>query len=480
MKFMKAALLSIILLFFAQTAWSATYYVSTSGNDRNAGTSNSPWQHCPGMVGWNGNAQLRAGDTVLFDSSGTWTGGGGYSLLEVVGGVIYDGRTWGNGTRATFKATGSFSRSIINIRDDDNTFETVVTGFHVNGNGQYSSGMNINWPSSVNLTGATKRIEDCIIHDVSQSGSTAIYGMKVGAVKNTEVRNVEILNNVVYNTPRTGINIYLAIDCPSCMAYDVVVRGNEIYKNGGTGTGFGIGLKNYSVNTVVEFNYIHDNSGHGISLENDGAPGPKNAIIRYNIIERCNGGINFMNSGDKSADVYGNLIYDNSRGAILFQNVSGANIGARFYNNTLYENASTSDNAEVMLSSANFSHLEFINNIIVPRSGKSAISGGSVITKQSNNITSNVEFKNTGNLPAGFKGTYGVDMEPDTDGFSIVSGSAIDGGINLGPTYQGAINLSGKSGGLTRMSQGSGWDVGAYEAVKVINVEAPVNLRVVQ
>jgi len=50
----------------------ATYYVSNSGNDANAGTELSPWAHHPWMSGWTGSATLTAGDTVLLNKGDTW------------------------------------------------------------------------------------------------------------------------------------------------------------------------------------------------------------------------------------------------------------------------------------------------------------------------------------------------------------------------------------------------------------------------
>jgi hypothetical protein len=55
-------------------------------------------------------------------------------------------------------------------------------------------------------------------------------------------------------------------------------------------------------------------------------------------------------------------------------------------------------------------------------------------------------------------------MVPDADGLSIETGNAINNGADLGAVFNGAINLSGKSGGLTRPQIG-GWDIGAYEYI---------------
>jgi len=74
-------------------------------------------------------------------------------------------------------------------------------------------------------------------------------------------------------------------------------------------------------------------------------------------------------------------------------------------------------------------------------------------------LTGDPLLKDPSDLPSGFTGTYGVDMEPDSDGLNITVGSsAKDYGISLGSAYNSSINS------VTRPS-GVGWDVGAYEFV---------------
>jgi hypothetical protein len=66
-------------------------------------------------------------------------------------------------------------------------------------------------------------------------------------------------------------------------------------------------------------------------------------------------------------------------------------------------------------------------------------------------------FKNPSDLPTGFKGTYGVDLAPDSDGLSLPSGSpGLDSGAILEDDYRGSINS-------VLRPAGKGWDVGAYE-----------------
>jgi hypothetical protein len=90
--------------------------------------------------------------------------------------VTYDGRTWGSGGRATLRAAGDLSRSVINFQDDHPTEPTVVRGFEVDAASRVTSGICINWPQAArDLTGATKRIEDCVVHHVSSLSADGEY-----------------------------------------------------------------------------------------------------------------------------------------------------------------------------------------------------------------------------------------------------------------------------------------------------------------
>jgi hypothetical protein len=66
-------------------------------------------------------------------------------------------------------------------------------------------------------------------------------------------------------------------------------------------------------------------------------------------------------------------------------------------------------------------------------------------------------------------------MVPDSNGLSIESGNALKNGADLGPNFNGAINLSGKGGVSVRQGL---WDIGAYESVSELT--PPRNFRIVQ
>jgi hypothetical protein len=181
------------------------------------------------MAGWSGSAQLGAGDTVYFDSADTWSSSSRAPILKVRGGVAYIGDVWGSGKRARFRATGTLEHAGILISDDHQTEATVVQGFDVDMNNHgftgNAAGIGINWPSaSGSLLGATKRVENCIIHDMTEAYENW-YGIKVGAYNNHHTDNVEIIDCEIYNTPTTGLGIYAAVSSSGCQINNVLVRG---------------------------------------------------------------------------------------------------------------------------------------------------------------------------------------------------------------------------------------------------------------
>lgn len=485
----------------------ATYHVDINhslADDSNPGTESLPWQHCPGMPGWSGSAELQAGDTVYFNSAATWTVSSGEAIIQVVGGVTYDGKTWGSGSRARLRATGGLSRSVINFMSDHPTEPTVVRGFEVDANNQLTSGIGINWPQSVgSLTGATKRIEDCVVHDVYSRSSQGQYEYGIvissGYGGSRAVSNVEVLDCEVYDISRGGVNVYSANDDPGSGISNVLVRGCEVY-NTGTDTnyaGSALALKNHIVNVIVEYNYIHNpERGIGIGISTHPEPGfigPENTIIRHNIIrESEHVGIFFQGGGDKSVDIYGNLIMKNRYEGIRLALSLSDSLAVKIYNNTFYHNYESEWSHELRIegNSADISVLEVANNIFYAASTTRLLGdddgditahfnniyyrpgGGTLVTAggisysasdislwEPTALTGDPLLKDPSDLPSGFTGTYGVDMKPASDGLNISAGSsAKDYGASLGSTYNSSINS------VTRPS-GVAWDVGAYEFI---------------
>jgi hypothetical protein len=481
-KIIKTVICYIIALGIVTPSFAATYYVSsTKGNDRNQGTESAPWAYCPGMTGWGGSATLHAGDTVYFDSAGTWAGSASAQILSVAGGVTYIGDEWGSGTRATLQSNSNLSSGVVYIGDDDSTYETILKGFYVDLNGHSGEVVSINRPSIRAMTGATKRVENCIATNPGYTTEGENHGIRIGAPK-YDISNVEIINNVVHSIPGDGIMSYSKYASTVGKISNVLVRGNTVY-DVGNATGnqqLGIYVKNQVESEIIEFNTVYSTPGDGIRIMADpGSVNPTNITIRHNIIYNTSKrGINLQQrataTGPSKVAIYGNIVYGCSSYGIYPDLQLKGILTFRVYNNTVYNNGGAA--LRIDSSSATYSVLEVKNNIL-----DGGISGSTgYITSQSNNLTSNFNFNNRSNLPTGFTGTYGVDLEPNKDGLSIVSGNAIDGGTDLGSSLAGAINISGKSIDVTRSSEGAGWDIGAYEKITAtINMIPPDNLRVV-
>lgn len=487
---------SLILagLVAAAVAHAAEYYVAANGSDSNAGSSASPWAHCPSMNGWSGSASLQPGDVVYFKNSDTWTNPSGDYVLRMTGGVTYDGSSWGSGTRAVLRASGSAYLVVKWINDDD-AYETVLSGFELNG-GDMATGVGMGSPSApYDLVGATKRVIDCVVHDcgyANESGTS--YGIKIGMQDGRAMQNVEVIDCVVYNIARSGIANYHSLYNSASYSENVLIRGNEVYNTGekSTSGGYGILVKNRAVDTVVEFNYVHDTSA-GIGLTGGGSAlsGPIDCIVRYNIVSGTDDeGIIIRNSYEKSFDIYGNLVMHSGLYGMKIESTQSGDLTGGIYNNIFFENCVSSGSSEVLFQnpSSGAVAVDFRNNIISARSGDQALvnymgsglthgynlyyrpDGGTLVTSGSSYSSSTLTgwestavaaqpgFVNTDNLPEGFSGTYGVDMQPESTG--LIPTQNVEGmGQTLTTEFAGSIDLSGTSSDSLRSSP---WDIGAY------------------
>lgn len=467
----KLTIIMAVLSFLALSvsAEAATYYVSNKGSDSAAGTSsNAPFATISKV-----QSVVRAGDKVYFDRAGTWTASSGTAVLSLKGGVTYIGDAWGNGTRATLRASGRLSRAVVRFSGDDATYETAIQGFNVDGNSKLVDLIYVD--NGNNLTGATKRIQNCVAHDTG-SGNY-YYGILVGPTGGSTVANVEILDNEVYHTAWSAIVLYPYYDGSGNMVKNAIVRNNYVHDTLGPNGSHGIMVGGARVvNATIEYNYINNADAWGLefaSKESIGTTGFSNIVARNNIVTGCGAAVDFWATGSGNyfdITLSGNIFFNNSKGIYFDSSTSGKHMSLRVYNNTFYNNGGPS---EININSQpNFSLFEIKNNIIY---GGTAIGGyTNLVTAQSNNLTSNPNFKNTGNLPTAFTGTYGVNLAPNHDGLSTESGPAIDAGANLGASYNTSINS------VIRPNDG-GWDIGAYQHQSSSSAlpSAPGDLRIV-
>ena len=504
---------ALAIVFATGAVRAATYYVSQSaGNDANAGTSpGAPWKNAPGMSAYAGTGKLVPGDTVYFNSGDTWIVTGAQGLY-LAGGATYVGNKWGAGTRAKLKAGADIASAVIRFSDDPK-HPTVIQGFEVDAAGKVANGVEMNHSFYAGpLTGATKRVDDVVVHNVWSRSSLGQYkyGIIVSNFGGTsgEVANVEILNSVVYDISRDGIPIYPGDVNADCIVRNVVVRGNTVYSTGQDpdyGAGAGIIVKGRVIDAYIENNYVSATKGAGIFINgnetNHFGYGPTNIHIRYNLVnvDTVHGSIRIYDGSSgkdpKDVKIYGNIIYNNSKnaGLLLGQDVGNSN-RLLVYNNTFFGNGVLIDS-----SPATFPVFEFNNNLIYTPNGTALVDSGK-ITSHVNNLyfgsgtivrvvgknydassvkiyeptalAENPRFVDPANLPNGFTGTYGVNLVPNRNGLSVQMGSpAIDRGLSLISPYTGSIN------GVARPS-GAGVDIGAYELGGSSPLAAPTNLRI--
>jgi hypothetical protein len=457
------------------------------------------------MDGWYGSMTLSAGDTVYFDSSDTWTLSGGSQGLWIEGGVTYDGDTWGGGTRAKFDVTKTYpqSRAAVLLVEDHPILETVFKGFEVDVNMMESRGIAINngYRAGLSSDGATKRIENCYVHHIGDSSYN--YGIHVSGTTSVTVKNVEIIDCIVHDTPRSAICLYAGYTSDNCNIYNVTIRGCEVYRAhlNPSSLGAGILCKNHVEDILIEKNSIYDNNNN-ITIERtySGALPPKNITIRYNLIASgTSNGIYIQRHSSSDVYIYGNIIYENEKSGIKFESNLSGTLSYYIFNNTFYSNWDTE--IKIQRSEATFKDLEIKNNIFHSASDKQYLSEstGGRITDHSNNLFYR-EGGSGGLVDIGGKVYYSSnikDWESSAEtglsnfknaagnDFSLAQGShAINKGANM--SYIFKEGLDAKSvwpGGVKSLEWGNDrWEIGAFvydETTPRVDLAAPKNFRVV-
>jgi hypothetical protein len=513
------ALLSVLPLAFSLGTQAATYYVDqTAGNDANDGASPTrPWKNAPGMSAYSGAGILHPGDTVYFDSGDTWPVAGTQGIY-LVGGVSYIGDSWGQGTRAILRSSGNNDAGVVRFRDHA-TSPTIFKGFDVNANNTVSTGIDINHRYGQLMSGALKRVQNCIVRNTASRASQGQY--KYGIIVSNHVgtggyaENVEILDNVVHDISRDGINLYPGDENQDTRIKNITVRNNVIYNTGmdpDYSAGSGIVVKGYVQDAYIEYNSIHDvgknTGGAGIFIDsnetNHFGRGPTNIHARYNLVNfAAHGGVRLYAPGGsdpKDVKIYGNILMNGNTGAggISLSGNKGP-LTLLVYNNTLYNSF-----VDFTHHTSSVNTLEFRNNIVHATTTIPLMANSGTIQQHSNNIyhrssgtlvsvggtnygasnlstfepsasSANPGFKNTGSLPSAFAGTTA--LAPNNDGLNLLSTAyGVDHGGAFNFPYNGSINS------VARPS-GAAWDIGAYEFRGTASeppLSAPTGLRIVQ
>ena len=393
----------------AVTAAGVTYYVSPNGKDHFPGTSPAQAWRTLGRVN---RKAFAAGDRILFQGGTVFSGtlrftasvkgtaaapivvssfGGGRATIDGGAGdaiflyntsgyeirsinVVGSGRTTNTGRGVNFYAEIAGGVKLPYIRIDS----VDASGF---------GGWGISIGSWNGTTGYTDvRVTYASTHDNGQGGVTtyaqlpyahrSFYfghlvsynnagvsgltvnsgsGITMGGVTGGVIERSVAHDNGWLNTASEGPVGIWAYDSDS-----VVIQRNESYRNrtSGTADGGGYDLDQNTRNSIVQYNYSHDNDGPGYLI----AHSPNNSNhsnnkFRYNISQ---------NDGRKNAS-----------GAIM---IWGRAIGAEFHNNSIYLKPSLSGGSPAIkifnasIPAQDVRNVHFRNNAIFADSGAAVLS----------------------------------------------------------------------------------------------------------
>lgn len=408
-------IICLVLFSSAVQLQAETYYIdASSGSDRNEGTSrDTAWQSLEKV----NETTFHPGDTIRFKRGETWFGqlkpnGSGAKGAPI---VIRD---YDNGPLPLIDGNGVTGEAvvylfnqqyweitnleIVNPADEDGDRRGVwlsgsncgvlnhlyLKGLHIHDikgiSGQSLEAKKtggiyvaIQDDESVPSRWNDLRIEDCLIHDVRNSGITTqnetTKGIHDFSTETQEwyerrITNLYIGGNSIYNVSKNGIIVRLADGglVEHNLLHDTAIgpdgkgmTGNTIFSRAARNTVFQFneGYNNRSDNydgclydadlnspgTIWQYSYSHDNN-HGLywgcTVKEDAG-----IIVRYNISQNDKGGIFVVNYPTKSTYIYNNTVFIGAHRSPIILYERGKGKGShRYYefkNNLIYSESDT-------------------------------------------------------------------------------------------------------------------------------------------
>jgi hypothetical protein len=413
---MKNKFLSVFITAFLCIAKlnAITYYISATGNDNNSGTSSSQaWK----TINKINSSAIAPGSIILFEGGSIFYGG---IYLDNTDGndasnpIVFSSYGTGKAIINSGAAMGFYAQNTQGITLSNLIFEGSGAATNpTDGVMFYNSLTNNTRLSNINITNLEVRYYGktgiSITSSVGNSGykNVIIDGVRVHHIKtngiltngytsqshvgwshqNVTIKNAEVYDVTGYADPGThrGSGIILGqVDgglIEKCSAHhngsanthcggpggiwtwdsnNITIQSNESYKNSsGSGCdGLGFDLDGGVTNSIMQYNYSHDNDGAGYLLgQYANARAWTNNIVRYNISEndgRTNGG-----------------------GFTLFNGPGSSMSGCKIYNNSVYLTpSSTNPNVgafTVIDWAKNISGIEVYNNIFQTTGGASLV-----------------------------------------------------------------------------------------------------------
>ncbi|MFN0062052.1 MAG: right-handed parallel beta-helix repeat-containing protein [Myxococcaceae bacterium] len=288
-----------------------------------------------------------------------------------------------------------------------------------------------------------------IIQDLSIDMQNSSAGSDADAVYLHTAHHNRLLRLEVKNSWNSGIHF------GNDTSFNEVL-GCRIHDNGDAANGppWGHGLYITASDNLFENNSVYDNEGYGFHIYNNHGPhlDPSRNVVRNNRVYG-NGvhhsqGFGLVIAWGTENQVYNNLFYGNRAGISVYTDASNSTV----YNNTVYGNVS-----EGIALQYYGSGLTIRNNISYGNGINLVDNGGSETPTIDHNVTSDPNFVNAA-----------------AHDFALRAGSsARDTGLAIPTLINDFI--------YTRRPQGSGYDVGAFEAsVGASAPRAPQRLRILQ
>lgn len=407
--FKKIVFVLMSLMGYYDSANATNYFVSATGDDTQLGTSvATAWRTIDKV-----NSQtFQPGDRILFEAGQTFRGsislqGAGTATQPIIMSSYGIGHaTINSGTssgfysynsagielrRLTFVGAGQLTNvdsGITFYLDAPTTNLNYLRLDSLDVSGYLYSGINI--ASYNNASGYSDvRINFCQAHDNGEVGiassSEALNAHHNWYITNCQAYNITGRREVT--THNTGNGIVLAgVDgalIEHCLAHhngalngnysggpagiwgyscnNLTIQYSEAHHNdsGSQYDGGGFDLDGGCTNSVLQYNYSHDNSGPGFLLSQYyGASAMHDLVVRYNVSD--------------------NDARRNSQGAleVWSSGASGGIVNATFYNNTVRLGAAI-DNSQakaVKVMSCDYTNLSFRNNVLKTSGGVPAFS----------------------------------------------------------------------------------------------------------
>ena len=340
--------------------------------------------------------------------------------LSLNGGIVIDGASnitikdiilKGDWNPITMEGTSSSGIAISPTTKGGGSIAIIgceISGFFIGISGYYDTLPTMPLYSSINILYN-------YIHNNGRSGIDISAMAPTTASTAYAFDNIILYKNILYNNlgtgekRHTGNGVVIGSFANGCMSHNtafhngwrnsnggagpagiwcwdsnnITIEYNESYDNGtmkGCGDGDGFDLDGGVTNSVVQYNYSHDNwaAGYLVFHLDSTRSGTSNNTIRYNISENDNIGYP-LHQWNKDhfgcltiADACSNTkVYNNtfsSKNGPCVKTSNGTNIGTTYYNNIFYSEAPNGDNLIVIESSGN----KLSNNCYWSKNGFSA------------------------------------------------------------------------------------------------------------